>query len=129
MITLNGYDFDYYEEFNSQGVEDYGYVDFWKEGDIMIRVYVDDFEIGTEYDDAPSSFNSNTGNIGYSSYSYDVVNDVMVYTEFTDPDENTYTKEQFLEEHTQMNESDLDKIIKDAEKYTKRAFKDWWEDQ
>ena len=128
-VTLNGYDFDYYAEFNSDGIDDYGYVDFWKESEMIIRVYVDEFDIDTEYDDSPSSFNSNTGNVGYSSYSYDVVNDVMVYTEFTDTEENIYTKEQFLEEHPQMDESDLDKVIEQAEKYTKNSFKDWWENR
>jgi len=128
-VTLNGYDFDYYAEFNSDGIDDYGCVDFWKEGEIMIRVYVDEFDVDTEYDDSPSSFNPNTGNVGYTSYSYDVVIDVMVYTEFTDTEENIYTKEQFLEEHPQMDESDLDKVIEEAEKYTKNTFKDWWENR
>ena len=125
MITLNGQDFDYMEEFDSQGVEDYGYVDFWKDSEMVIRVYVDDFDIDTEYDDAPSSFNSNTGNIGYRSYSYDTVSDVAVYTEFTDSEENIYTKEQFQESNPEIE--DLDSIIKDAEKFTKRAFRHWWE--
>lgn len=127
MITLNGQDFDYMEEFDSQGVEDYGYVDFWKDSEMVIRVYVDDFDIDTEYDDAPSSFNSNTGNIGYRSYSYDTVSDVAVYTEFTDSEENIYTKEQFQESNPEIE--DLDSVIKDAEKFTKRAFRHWWENR
>lgn len=127
MITLNGYDFDYYVDFNTQGIDNYGYVDFYKNDDMIIRVYVDDFDINTEYDDSPSSFNPNTGNIGYSSYSYDTVSDIRVYTEFIDSDENTYTKEQFIENNPEVN--DIDKIVKEAERYTKNSFKDWWEDQ
>ena len=127
MITLNGYDFDYYVDFNTQGIDNYGYVDFYKNDDMIIRVYVDDFDINTEYDDSPSSFNPNTGNIGYSSYSYDTVSDIRVYTEFIDSDENTYTKEQFIENNPEVN--DIDKIVKEAERYTKNSFKDWWENQ
>jgi hypothetical protein len=127
MVTLNGYDFDYYEEFNSRGIDNYGYVDFYKNNEMIIRVYVDYFEVDTEYDDSPSSFNSNTGSVGYSSYSYDVVSDVEVYTEFTDTDDNIYTEEQFLENNPEIN--DLDLIVEQAEEQTKRLFKDWWENQ
>lgn len=127
MITLNGLDFDYEEEFNSDGVEDYGYIDFWKDNETILRVYVDDFELDTEYDDSPSSFNPNTGNIGYSSYSYDTVSDVGVYTEFTDTDGNIYSKEQFLENNPEID--DIDLLIKQAENYTVEAFKDWWENR
>ena len=127
MVTLNGYDFDYYVDFDSEGIDNYGCIDFYKNDDMIIRVYVDDFDINTEYDDSPSSFNPNTGNVGYSSYSYDTVSDVKVYTEFTDTDGNTYTKEQFVENNPEIN--DIDKIIKEAERYTKNSFKDWWEDQ
>ncbi|MBR6401830.1 MAG: hypothetical protein IKS48_00435 [Eubacterium sp.] len=122
-ITLNGYDFDYNVEFHSDG----GYVDFWKNNEMIIRVYVDDFDVDTEYDDAPSSFNPNTGNIGYSSYSYDVVSDVYVHTEYTDSEDNIYTEEQFLENNPEIN--DLNLIVEQAEKYVKNSFKDWWENQ
>lgn len=126
MITLNGFDFDYYVEFQNSG-QDYGYVDFWKNNEMVIRVYVLDFETDREYDDRPSSFNSNTGSIGYSTYSYDVVSDVAVYTEFTDAEGNVYTEEQFLENNPEIN--GLDRIVEQAEKYTKNSFKDWWENQ
>lgn len=126
MITLNGFDFDYGVEFQNSG-QDYGYVDFWKNNEMIIRVYVLDFDTDREYDDSPSSFNSDTGNIGYSTYSYDVVSDVAVYTEFTDAEGNVYTKEQFLENNPEIN--GLDRIVKQAEEYTKNSFKDWWENQ
>lgn len=126
-VELNGDMFEYYEEFNTDGAEDYGYIDFWKDSEMVIRVYVTDFDVDTEYDDAPSSFNPNTGNIGYSSYSYNTVSDVKVYTEFTDGEENIYTKEQFQENNPEIE--DLDSVIAQAEKYTKRTFKNWWENQ
>ena len=125
MITFCENDFDYFEEFNLDGTDNYGYVDFWK-GDDIIRVYVDDFEIDTEYDSEPSSFNPDTGNVRYTSYSYDTVSDVAVYTEFTDEDGNIYTKEQFLERNPGMN---IDSIIKQAEQFTKKLFSQWFDDQ
>lgn len=125
MITFCENDFDYFEEFDLNGINDYGYVDFWK-GDDIIRVYVDDFEIDTEYDSEPSSFNSNTGNVGYTSYGYDTVSDVAVYTELTDEDGNICTKEQFQERNPGMN---IDSIIKQAEQFTKKLFSQWFDDQ
>ena len=126
MITLNGYDFDYYEEFDLDGIEDYGYVDFYRNNDKIIRVYIDGFEVDTNYNDSPSSFNSNTGNIGYSSYSYDTISDVFVYTQFTDVDGNNYTEEQFLENNPDIE--GLDIIVKQAEMYAKKLFTQWFEE-
>lgn len=126
MITFNECDFDYVEEFDLRGIDNYGYVDFWK-GDDIIRVYIDEFDVDSQYDSKPSSFNPESGNVGYSSYSYDTVNDIGVYTELTDSDGNIHTKEQFLENNPEIY--DLDSIIKQAEEFAKKLFRQWWEDQ
>ena len=127
MITLNGFDFDYIEEFSLDDYKDYGYVDFYKNNDCLIRVIVDDFEIDTEYDSNPKDFNPNTGNVRYNYYSYDDVSNIDVYTELIDTDENSYTKEQFLESNPELNGLDL--IIEQAENFTKKLFRQWWERQ
>lgn len=126
MITFNECDFDYVEEFDLRGIDDYGYVDFWK-GDDIIRVYIDEFDVDSQYDSKPDSFNPESGNVGYGSYSYDTVNDIGVYTELTDSDGNIYTKEQFLENNPEIY--DLDSIIKQAEEFARKLFRQWWEDQ
>lgn len=127
MITLNGFDFDYYSEFILTDIEYYGYTDFWKDNECIIRVYVDNFEIDTNYDSNPSSFNPNTGNVKYTSQPYDVVSDVDVYTELTDTEDRIYSKEEFLRCNPELNGLDL--IIEQAENFTKKLFKQWWERQ
>ena len=126
MVTLNEYDFDYSEEFTLDDVDDYGYVEFWYNNDTIIRVYIDGFDVDVEYSDTPPTFNSDSGNIGYRSYSYDSVSNIDVYTEYTDTDGNTYTEEQFLENNPDIEGLDL--IVKQAEKFTKKLFIQWLED-
>ena len=127
-VEFDGILFNYIDEFYMDNVEDYGSTSFYiYDRDSQIIVYIDDFDTETNYDDEPSSFNSETGNVRYKSYSYETLSDVFVYHEFIDANQNVISEEQFLQENPEID--NLPEVIRQAENFTKKLFRRWHENQ
>lgn len=126
-VKLAGYTFEYINELgdNIEGT-DWGAVSFYS-GKAGIEVIPVDYEEETIFDDEPSSFNPNTGNVGYRRIQRARCKSVSSDIRFIDDEGNEIEQFDFLRYNPEMK-SDINKIIQEAKDTTEDLFCDWFDE-
>ena len=123
---IGNYTFDYVNELGSNiDGTDWGCVSFYTDNG-SIEVIPEDYDTMTDYNDEPTYFNSESGNIGYRSQPNEYVTFVYSNIRYTDDNGDTVDQNTFLKLNPQINPEDISQITHEMEHITEGFFKDWF---